>query len=202
MGRGSRRDAERGFVTILTSYIYREHAVGRARPGVITFARIEAAAANVSHFVGRRTSEHPMTLAARAHIQNAGQVDLRIVIPLDAPRFDMSVRGTLGPMSAQAFNPFAVPTGALQIENGHVVGSSFNMVVRRGVASGTITPRFNDLSISVTRKGSTGILSTADHRARRADRVVRGQQAGDACQHPDGPPTHRASARSVIVQAQ
>jgi hypothetical protein len=138
--------------------VYREHAPGRARPGVITFARIEVAAANVSHFVGWRMSDHPMTVAARAHIQNAGQVDLQVVIPLDAPRFDMSVRGTLGAMSAQEFNPFAVPTGALQIENGRVTGGAFSIVVRHGEATGTITPRFSDLSISVTRKGSTGIL--------------------------------------------
>src|SRR4029078_2451295 len=45
--------------------VYREHAPRRAHLGVVTFARIEAAAANVSHFAGRRTSSDPMTLTAR-----------------------------------------------------------------------------------------------------------------------------------------
>jgi hypothetical protein len=138
--------------------VYREHAVGRIRPGVITFARINAAAANVSHFVGRRTSEVPMTLNAQAHIQNVGQINVQVAIPLDAPRFDMRLRGTLGAMPAQAFNQFAVPTGALQIESGQVAGGSFNMTIKHGVARGAITPRFNDLSVSITRNGSTGIL--------------------------------------------
>lgn len=138
--------------------VYREHAAGRARPGVFTFARIEAAAANVSHLVGRRTSGDPMTLTARAHIQDAGQLDVRVVVPLDAPRFDMRFRGTLGAMSARVLNPFLVETGALQIENRQVAGVSFSVAVRNGVAIGTITPRFNDLSVSVTRSGSEGIL--------------------------------------------
>jgi hypothetical protein len=138
--------------------VYREHAPGRARPGVITFARIDVAAANLSHFVGRRTSEDPMTLTARAHIQNAGPVQVQLVMPLDAPHFDMRIRGTLGAMAAQEFNPFAVPTGAMQIENGAVTGGSFAMTVNHGIAIGSITPRFTDLSISVTQKGSTGIL--------------------------------------------
>jgi hypothetical protein len=125
---------------------------------VITFARINVAAANVSHFVGRRTSADPMTLRAQAYIQNVGEINVHVAIPLDAPRFDMRLRGTLGAMPAQAFNTFAVPTGALQIENGQVATSTFRVTVHHGVASGEITPRFNDLSVSITRKGSTGIL--------------------------------------------
>jgi hypothetical protein len=99
-----------------------------------------------------------MTLRAQAYVQNVGQINLQVAIPLDAPRFDMRLRGTVGVMPAQAFNTFAVPTGALQIENGQVATSTFSVTVKHGVASGEITPRFNDLSVSITRKGSTGIL--------------------------------------------
>jgi hypothetical protein len=138
--------------------VYREHASGREHFGVVTFANIEAAAANVSHFVGRRTSDDPMTLTARAHIQHAGQLDVQVVLPLDAPRFDMTFRGTLGAMSALNFNPFVRETDALRITDGRVAGGDFSVVVKNGVAFGTITPRFNDLSVSITRHGSEGIL--------------------------------------------
>jgi hypothetical protein len=141
--------------------VYREHASGREHVGVVTFAHIEATAVNVSHFVGRRTSEDPMTLTARAHLQNAGQIDVRVVVPLDAPRFDMTFRGTLGTMSALNFNPFVRETDALMITDGQVAGITFDVEVRQGVASGTITPRFNDLSVRVTQHGSGGILG--DH---------------------------------------
>jgi hypothetical protein len=138
--------------------VYREHAAGREHVGVVTFARIEAAATNVSHFVGRRSSSDPMTLTASAYLQNAGRFDVRFVVPLDAPRFDMSFRGTLGAMPAPVFNAFVRETDALKIENGQVAGVAFDVDVRHGVASGTITPRFNDLSIRVTQHGSGGIL--------------------------------------------
>ena len=70
--------------------VYREHAVGMRISGVITFTGIEASGAHLSHIVGRRTSDDPMTLSVRAQLQRAGRLDLRLVIPLDAPHFDMS----------------------------------------------------------------------------------------------------------------
>jgi hypothetical protein len=140
--------------------VYREHAAGREHVGVVTFARIDATATNVSHFVGRRTSSDPMALAASAYLQNAGRFDVRFVIPLDAPRFDMTFRGTLGAMPAPLFNAFVRETDALKIESGQVAGVAFDAEVRRGIASGTITPRFNDLSVRVTLHGSEGILGT------------------------------------------
>ena len=70
----------------------------------------------------------------------------------------MTLRGTLGAMPAPVLNPFVVETRALQIEGGEVGGVAFTMAVKNGFAVGTITPRFNDLSVSVTRRGSAGIL--------------------------------------------
>jgi len=138
--------------------IYREHAPGRDQVGVFTISRIEAVATNVSHLVGRRTSGDPMTISATARVQDAAQLQVRVVVPLDAPRFSMALRGTLGAMPAAAFNSFVVQTQALQIERGRVAGVTFNVAVTNGVAAGTITPRFTDLSVSVTRRGSEGIL--------------------------------------------
>jgi hypothetical protein len=125
---------------------------------VLTLARIEATAANVSHVVGRRTSGDSVTLTARARLLGAGQLDLRAVVPLDAPRFDMTIRGTLGAMPATALNAFFVETGALQVESGRVARIGFRVAVRNGMATGTVTPRYSGLSVSVTREGSHGIL--------------------------------------------
>jgi hypothetical protein len=138
--------------------VYREHAVGRTNLGVVTFTDIDVAATNVSHFVGRRTSTDPMTITARARLQNAGRFGLRFVVPLDAPRFDMSFHGTLGPMSALEFNQFVRETDAMMITNGQVAGVAFHATVRNGVALGAITPRFTNLSVRITQHGSGGIL--------------------------------------------
>ena len=129
-----------------------------------------------------------MTLTARAQLQNVGRLDVQAVVPLDAPRFDMAFQGTLGTMPAAAFNAFVVETRALQIETGLVADVAFAVGVRNGVAVGTITPRFNDLAVSITRDGSDGILggggllggaargiaSFAAKRVLRANNPVRG----------------------------
>ena len=138
--------------------VYRERRAGRTQPGVMTFARLEAVAVNVRHFVGRRTPGDPMTLSATTHVQNVGQLDVQFVVPLDAPRFDMTFRGTLGAMPATSLNAFVREVFPLRIAKGRVVGISFSATVANGVSRGTITPRYNDLSVSVTRSGSEGIL--------------------------------------------
>jgi hypothetical protein len=138
--------------------VYRERRGDHAQPGVITFARLAAVAANVRHFVGRRTNGDALTLRANAHLQNVGRLDVQFVVPLDAPRFDMTFRGTLGAMPAASLNVFVRETFPLRIAKGQVVGMSFSATVTNGSAVGTITPRYNDLRVAVTRRGSGGIL--------------------------------------------
>lgn len=139
-------------------FVYRERRGDYAQAGVLTFARLDAVAVNVRHFRGRRTSNDPTTLRATAYLQNIGRLDAQFVIPLDAPRFDMRFRGTLGAMPATSLNPFIRETMPLRLTNGRVVGISFHATVTDGVARGSVTPRYNDLTVAVTRRGSSGIM--------------------------------------------
>ena len=133
--------------------IYREHLEGQAEPGVMRFMRMSGLATNLRHYDGRRDTRDSMVLTARAYLQAAGRLDARVAIPLDAPRFDMAFRGSLGPMPAAAFNAFVAKTSALEIASGRVQEITFDAKVRNGVAAGTITPRFSDLNIDVVRRG-------------------------------------------------
>jgi hypothetical protein len=138
--------------------VYRERRGDYAQAGVLTFARLEVVAVNVRHVRGRRTSSDPMTLSATAQLQNIGRLDAQFVVPLDAPRFDMSFRGTLGAMPVTSLNPFIRETMPLRLTNGRVVGISFHATVTDGVARGAVTPRYNDLTVAVTQRGSSGIM--------------------------------------------
>jgi hypothetical protein len=138
--------------------VYRERRRNHPQPGVLTFARLDVVAVNVRHFVGRRTNGDPVTIRATTHLQNVGRLDVQFLVPLDAPRFDMSFRGTLGAMPAASFNVFIRETMPLRLTKGRVVGISFHATVTGGVARGSVTPRYNDLSVAVTRRGSTGIM--------------------------------------------
>jgi hypothetical protein len=139
---------------------YREQRPRHAKPGVMTFARLEAVAVNVRHVAGRRRRGDAMALRATAYLQHAGRLDAQFVVPLDAPGFDMTFKGALGPMPAAGLNAFVQETFALRVEKGRIIGIRFDARVANGVARGGITPCYTDLSIRVTGRGSTGILGT------------------------------------------
>ena len=101
-----------------------------------------------------------MILRATAYLQNAGRLDTRFVVPLDAPGFDMSFDGTLGPMPAADLNSFIKEVFALRLQEGRIIGISFDATVVSGTAQGSMIPRYTDLSLEVTARGSKGILGT------------------------------------------
>jgi hypothetical protein len=140
--------------------VYREQRPRQRRPGVMTFARLEAVAVNVRHFAGRRRASDPMTLHATAYLQNEGRLDAHFVAPLDAPRFDMTFRGRLGPMPATRLNAFIEHAFPLRLTKGRIVEIPFEATVANGVARGTVTPRYHDLTVEVTGHGAKGILNT------------------------------------------
>jgi hypothetical protein len=137
---------------------YRELDPNQAGPGAVTFTRIEATAAPVHHVDGRQASGDSMIFVATAELLQAGRLDVRFGVPLDAPGFDMGFSGTLGSMPATAFNRAIERLDNWRIIRGQVEGISFGAAVHNGVARGALTPRYSDLSIEVTGHGSTGIL--------------------------------------------
>ena len=137
---------------------YREVRPDQDWPGVLTFGHIEAMAAPVRHINGRKAIADSMILAATAELLHAGRLDVRIAFPFDAPAFDMAYRGTLGPMPATAFNLILEHLENWKIARGQVEKITFSAAVHNGVANGTLTPLYTDLSVAVTGQGSGGIL--------------------------------------------
>ena len=140
--------------------VYREGRPGRERRGTISFTRINATAVNVLHIDGRRSLGDATQFRATAHLQNAGRFDLQVEIPLDAPRFDMTFRGSLGAMPATAFDAFVGELFPWRITKGQIEQVKFAAIVKNGVANGTVIPLYSDLTVEVTGKGATGILGT------------------------------------------
>jgi hypothetical protein len=138
---------------------YREHHARRPQPGVLTFARLDASIVNVRHVPGRR-SDSPTTLRATAFVQDEGRLDTEFLVPLDAQTFTMTFRGTLGAMDATSLNTFIHETMPLQFTKGRIQQVTFDARVTNGAAQGFVTPRYKDLTIKVTGRGSEGVLGT------------------------------------------
>ena len=140
--------------------VYREKRAGYAHPGVVTFAHLQATAVNVHHRDGRRMRGDAMTLTTTSYLQKVGRFEVQFTVPLDAPRFEMAFRGTLGAMPALAFNGFIAELFPWRIDKGNVSTIKFTTAVQDGIATGTITPIYRDLKVEVTGSGSKGILGT------------------------------------------
>lgn len=138
---------------------YREWRPDQAAPGVLNFGHIEATFAPVHHVVGRQSTGDPLGFVATAQLLRAGRLAVRIAVPLDAPTFDMAFGGTLGPMPATAFNLVLEHLESWKIEHGQVDRITFGATVRRGIARGSLTPIYTDLSVRVTGHGAGGIMS-------------------------------------------
>jgi hypothetical protein len=137
---------------------YREHREGRPRPGVLTFAGIEAVATNLHHVVGRRRGGDTMTVLASAELQRAGRLEARFRVPLDAPQFTLDFDGRLNPMPGEALNAFVEHVLPLRITRGRITGITYAAKVRAGRARGRITPLYDDLAVAVTHRGADGLL--------------------------------------------
>lgn len=139
---------------------YREMHPDQTAPGLLTFSHIAATAAPVRHIDGRQADGDSMILAATAQLLRAGRLDVRVAVPLDAPAFDMAFSGTLGPMPAEAFNLALEHMENWRIAHGQVEGVTVGATVHDGVARGTLTPLYSDLSVRVTGHGTGGILGS------------------------------------------
>lgn len=127
----------------------------------LSFNNIEATAANVRHVSGRRSSDEALTLVLSARLQNAGLLRASVEVPLDAPRLDMRYSGSLGAMNAAALNRFVEPAARVRITSGRVTsGIRFSVTVRDGLATGTITPLYDQLRVKVLRRETHGILGS------------------------------------------
>ena len=147
-------------VTVNGSVTYREVRDGHERSGVLRFGNLTAVATNVHHVVGRRSYDDPMTLNASATFMGAARLDVRFVVPLDAPHFTMSFTGRLGAMPATALNDLLEHTQPARITDGDIDHIAFHAEVRGGRALGEVIPVYRDLRISVTGRGAAGLLGS------------------------------------------
>ncbi len=139
--------------------IYREARENEPQTGVLTFTRLTALVTNAAHQAGRHVDRDAMTVTTSAWLMNTGKLSATFEVPLDAPSYEMSYHGSLGPMPAESLNRFIVHTLGARIASGHVEGIDFHATVRNGHARGVLTPRYVGLALEVTREGQHGVLA-------------------------------------------
>ncbi|MGH9258447.1 MAG: hypothetical protein ACRD08_00905, partial [Acidimicrobiales bacterium] len=138
--------------------IYEEFKTGHDRPGRLTIDDVYLLALHVRHEPGRRNTSDTVSLEIRGKLMQQGELRLAITTPLDAERMTMWVRGSVGSMEAQAFNPLIEHVTPARIKSGRLDGVVFEYTVRNDVARGVVVPRYTDLAADITGTGSGGLL--------------------------------------------
>ena len=138
--------------------VYEEFKTGHDRPGRLTIDAVDLLALGMRHEPDRLTAADTMSLEIRGKLMRQGDLRLAITTPLDAERMTMWVRGSLGPMDAEALNPIIEHVTPARIKNGRIDGVTFEYTVRNDVARGVVVPRYTDLAADITGTGAGGLL--------------------------------------------
>jgi hypothetical protein len=137
--------------------VYRLRKSDRDDFGTISFARIHALALDMNTSVAGAATRTPMRLAVTSWFQDSALLSAYFVVPLRARRFDMTYRGSLGPMRLDHLNQFVEATTPIRVVRGDLLSVEFVGKVSDGLTLGTITPLYNNLTIAVNREGSKGL---------------------------------------------
>ena len=137
---------------------YREMHPSRDAPGVLVFSGVDALATQVRHEPGGDGQHEPMKLRLTSRLMDEADLQATFTVPLDAPQFVLSVEGTVGPMDVTAMNRFMQRVAPVQIKSGRLDSVRFQVVVKNGVARGSVMPLYDDLALDVTGEGMGGLL--------------------------------------------
>lgn len=130
---------------------YRERYAVRAKPGVITFNKVNV---SISGIVNHTVHPDTAVIDAEGIFMNSGKMKLFMVIPLTAKVFSLRYSGSLSEMDLAALNVFLEAGEHRRINSGVLQSAIFNINVNDGYASGTLRAVYKNLSISVLNKNT------------------------------------------------
>jgi hypothetical protein len=129
--------------------VYRERKPEREQPGSVSFDAVRGGVLDLHLPPGGK----PLRIEARARVMSEGLLSVEASVPLDAPDFRYQLSGSLGRMSAGAFNRFLAENESFEFAKGSVDSIDFRQTVSGGRALTTVTPRYHDVSVSPTSHG-------------------------------------------------
>lgn len=139
---------------------YRERDVTAATPGTLTFGSMRIRGYNFSTDPARMTNATPFRLIGDALLMGAGAMHVEWSVPLLAHEFSMQWRGSLGPMDPKAMNSFLPDAVGMRFNGGTFEKADWEAVVSRGLATGKLAPRWENLNVSLpgVARGDSGVL--------------------------------------------
>ena len=125
---------------------YGERTTIGAEPATVTFDNMDVAIGGIAN----QCCDHDSTvIQAQGRFMNAGELNLRMSIPVAAPTFSLRCIGSLARMPGNALNPFVTISDQVRIKSGYLEKAEFVVNVTDGRASGTLQAAYRDLAIAL-----------------------------------------------------
>lgn len=134
--------------------LFSERAIDGSRFGTIPFTELSADLSNVNNDPLRMSSATPCVIDVRARFAGAAPLLIRFEYDLAAPLLNLTYHGSIGPMSAQALNPFLVSMEGVRIREGQLDSADFKVAVREDVARGQLLLLYHDLEVETLDKNT------------------------------------------------
>ena len=116
------------------------------------FTDLWATVYNVTNDSTRMTPSTPCTIDLRTRIAGAGRLDATIGYDLLSSRLNMTYRGTVARMRAEALNELLVNLEGIQITNGVIDSTWFDFKVSEDIARGEMQVLYRDFDFQLLDK--------------------------------------------------
>lgn len=125
---------------------YGERTTIGAKPAAVTLDRMQVSIGGIAN----HCCEHDSTvILAQGRFMEAGDLNLRLAIPVASPEFSMRYSGSLNRMHLNALNPFITIAEHVRIKSGFLAEARFSVNVKAGRANGTLRAVYDDLAVAV-----------------------------------------------------
>ncbi len=130
---------------------YCERFAVKARPGVITFDKVNVSVCGIANHTERLDTA---IINAEGRFMNSSTMKLLMTIPLTSQKFSLHYSGSLDAMDVTKLNAFIEPGEHHRIKSGILQSAAFNINVNSGQASGALRVIYKDVTIAVLDKNT------------------------------------------------
>lgn len=140
---------------------YGERWKHSAVPALLTWKGIKVLATNLRN--SQDQMEKPLTIWAKGTFLSRSTMEATFTMPLTAPVYTLSARGTLGRFDVTELNGFLPIAENVKIKSGIASSAAFSYTIKGRSCTGVVQPHFTDLEIAVLdkkTKESSGIFNS------------------------------------------
>ena len=130
---------------------YCERYAVRAKPGVITFNKVNVSISGIANHTGHNETA---VINGEGLFMNSSVMKLIMTIPLTSKDFSLHYSGSLSTMDITELNSFLVESEHRRIKSGTLYSAAYNINVNSGHARGTLRVAYKDLSIAILDKNT------------------------------------------------